>query len=69
VLDQDEGEAIYFWDHELGKPLTRLIEGFDVFLDKLEPFGPESVELPSGIKVTVRKPDLLRRLKDGLRRE
>jgi hypothetical protein len=53
VIDQDEGGAVYFWDHELHDPLTRLADDWDLFLAGLEPFDPDSVEVPPGSVLTV----------------
>jgi len=48
VIDEGERGAIYFWDHELYEPLTRLADGFDEFLALVEPFDISKIQLKPG---------------------
>jgi hypothetical protein len=65
VIDQGEGGTVYFWDHELHDPLTRLADDWDLLLAGLEPFDPGSIKLrPGGATVTVFDPELFQQLKE-----
>jgi hypothetical protein len=64
VIDQGENGAVYFWDHELHDPLTRLTDNWDLFLEGLEPFDPDSVEVPPGTVGIVIDPETYQRLKE-----
>jgi hypothetical protein len=48
VIDEDAQGAIYFWDHELVKPFTKIASDLDTFLNHLEPFDSETVKLKRG---------------------
>ena len=45
VIDEDDNGAVYFYDHELFEPFTKVANDFDTFLDHLMPFDPKSVKL------------------------
>lgn len=38
ILDQDQGGAIFFWDHEVEGGISKLADSFGAFLDMIEPF-------------------------------
>jgi len=48
VIDEDQQGAVFFWDHELPEPLTKLASDFGEFLNLLQPFDPASVQLKLG---------------------
>ncbi len=60
VLDVRQGGGVFFWDHESPTPLTRLADSFDAFLEMLQPFDVNSVELkPGQVKSVWIDPSLL----------
>lgn len=62
-LNQAEGGAVYFWDHELPENSVKIAGSFAQFLDLLEPFDIDSVELKPGQVISVWiDPDFLKSL-------
>jgi hypothetical protein len=47
VLDQGQGGAVFFWDHELDE-FSMIASSFVEFLDMIEPFDESSVKLAPG---------------------
>ena len=65
VIDENAQGAVFFWDHELVEPLTKIASDFDSFLDQLMPFDPSSIKLnPSQIKKAWVNPEFLKSLKE-----
>ena len=50
-LDQDHGGAVFFWDHEIRGGISHLADGFDAFLEMLEPFDESTIESGGGVVV------------------
>jgi hypothetical protein len=48
VLDAENGGRILFWDHERPETGYEIGPDFDAFLEALEPFGPDSVQVQPG---------------------
>ena len=48
LIDMDSGGSVYFWDHELRDNRFKLTDGFDEFLELLESFDLNSVQLKPG---------------------
>lgn len=64
-VDEDKGDAVFFWDHEIPDKPVKLASGFDAFLELLEPFDIKTVQLkPSQVKKVWVDPDFLKTLKD-----
>lgn len=65
VIDIDAGGSAHFWDHETAE-LTKLADSFDGFLDLLQPFNVDDIELkPGQVKSVWVDPDLLKEFGDG----
>jgi SMI1-KNR4 cell-wall len=47
-LDQDQGGAIFFWDHEIQGEISKITNNFNEFLDMIQPFDTSSVEIAPG---------------------
>jgi SMI1 / KNR4 family (SUKH-1) len=64
-LDQGAGGSVFFWDHELADdPAVKLADSFDAFLESLEPFDINSIELePGQVEEVWIDPDFLKSLK------
>lgn len=61
LLDQGDGGAIYFWDHEIEGGTYRIADGLDAFLDLLEPFDVSAIKLvPGQVKSAWIDPDFLK---------
>lgn len=61
ILDQGQGGAIFFWDHEVEGGVSKLAESFDAFLDMLEPFDPSTIEpAPGQVESAWIDPDFLK---------
>lgn len=64
VVDLPAGEWVYFWDHELDLPLYKLADSISDFLELLEPFDPDSVQLaPGQVKSAWIDPNFLAKIK------
>lgn len=60
VLDQGQGGAIFFWDHELDE-FSQIADSFTEFLEMIEPFDEASVKLaPGQVKSAWIDPDFLK---------
>lgn len=63
-LDQGAGGAVFFWDHEVEDDPVKLADSFDAFLESLEPFDINSIELePGQVEEVWIDPDFLKSLK------
>jgi hypothetical protein len=63
-VDEGKNGAVFFWDHELPEEPTRLAASFGAFLDLLEPFDIQKIELkPGQVKKVWVDPEFLKRLK------
>jgi SMI1-KNR4 cell-wall len=63
-INEDQGGAVFFWDHENPNQITKLEADFGAFLDVLEPFDIKSVQLKSGqVKKVWVNPDFIKKLK------
>lgn len=63
ILDQDQGGAIFFWDHEFEGGISRVADSFDLFLDLIEPFDTTSIDPALGqVKRAWIDPDFLKQL-------
>lgn len=47
-VDEDKNGAVFFWDHEFPDEPTLLAENFGSFLELLQPFDIDTVELKPG---------------------
>ncbi|BFM48207.1 SMI1/KNR4 family protein [Marinomonas sp. THO17] len=64
VIDLDQGQSVYFWDHEEPQNMIKLASDILKFLDALVPFDPGSVELKEGqVESAWIDPDFLKSLK------
>ncbi|MCU8075778.1 SMI1/KNR4 family protein [Shewanella sp. SM29] len=64
VIDLDQGQSVYFWDHEEPQNMIKLASSIYEFLDALMPFDPDSVELKEGqVESVWIDPDFLKSLK------
>ncbi|CAM3151612.1 SMI1/KNR4 family protein [Vibrio neptunius] len=64
VIDLDQGQSVYFWDHEEPQNMIKLANNIHEFLDALVPFDPNSVELKEGqVESAWIDPDFLKSLK------
>jgi len=64
VVDLPAGERVYFWDHETAPPMYKLADSIEGFLEILEPFDADSVELdPSKVISAWIDPDFLAKIK------
>lgn len=64
VIDLDQGQSVYFWDHEDPQNMTKLASDIYEFLDVLVPFDSDSVELEEGqVQSAWIDPDFLKSLK------
>jgi len=64
VVDLDQKQSVYFWDHEKPKNMTKLANNIYDFLDHLMPFDLNSVELKNEqIESVWIDPDFLKRFK------
>lgn len=64
VIDLDQGQSVYFWDHEEPQNLIKLASGIYEFLDILMPFDLDSIELQKGqVESAWIDPDFLKNLK------
>ena len=65
IIDVEDGESVYFWDHETAE-LTKLSDAFSGFLNLLQPFNVDDIELkPGQVKSVWVDPDLLKEFGDG----
>jgi len=65
VVDEDQQGAVFFWDHELPEPLTKLASDFGEFLNLLQPFDPASVQVkPGQVKSAWIDPEFLKLLEE-----
>jgi hypothetical protein len=65
VVDADRDGGVYFWDHELVEPLTKVANDFGHFLNHLAPFDPKSIRLkPDQVKKVWIDPNFLTSLKE-----
>lgn len=48
LIDEGQNGAVFFGDHELPDKLTKLAGRFRAFLELLEPFDPDSIQLKPG---------------------
>ena len=63
-IDEDQGGAVFFWDHENPVQITKLEADFEAFLHVLEPFDIKSVQLmPDQVKKVWVNPDFMKKLK------
>lgn len=61
VLDQGQGGAIFFWDHEIDE-FSQIADSFTEFLELIEPFDERSIKLaPGQVKSAWIDPDFLKR--------
>jgi hypothetical protein len=61
VLDQGQGGAIFFWDHEVEGGLYRIADGFDAFLEMIEPFDASTITpAPGQVQSAWIDPDFLK---------
>ena len=61
ILDQDQGGAIFFWDHEVEGAISKIADGFDAFLNMIEPFDPAAIKpAPGQVKSAWIDPDFLK---------
>lgn len=65
ILDQDQGGAIFFWDHEVQGGISRLADSFDAFLDMIEPFDASTIRpAPGQVKSAWIDPNFLKQFRD-----
>lgn len=65
LLDQGQGGAIFFWDHEIEGGIYKVAESFETFLDMLEPFDVSTIKpAPGQVKSAWIDPDFLKQLDD-----
>jgi hypothetical protein len=65
ILDQNQGGAIYFWDHEVEGGISKLADSFDAFLDMIEPFDASTITpAPGQVKSAWIDPDFLKQFSD-----
>lgn len=65
LIDQEQSGAVLFWDHETPEPLIKVADDFESFLESLEPFDLDSVQLePGQVKEVWIDPDFLKSLED-----
>ena len=64
VVNEADAGAVFFWDHERIDGMARLTSNFRSFLDILEPFDVNSIELKPGqvLKAWI-DPDFLKEIK------
>lgn len=61
LLDQGEGGAIFFWDHEIEGGIYKLADSFDAFLDMIEPFDALAIKpAPGQVESAWIDPDFLK---------
>ena len=61
LLDQGQGGAIFFWDHEIEGGIYRIADDLDGFLALMEPFDVSSVDIdPDKVRSAWIDPDLLK---------
>lgn len=59
-INQTDGGAVFFWDHEQPESIVRLASGFRSFLELLEPFDVTTIKLkPGQVKKAWIDPDFL----------
>lgn len=64
VVDLNEKSSVYFWDHEEPHIKYKLANSIYEFIDKLQPYDPDSIELEEGqIESAWIDPDFLKSLK------
>ena len=64
LVDESKNGAVLFWDHEAPDEPTQLATSFGSFLDLLEPFDIQKIELkPSQVKRVWVDPEFLKRIK------
>lgn len=65
ILDEDQGGAVFFWDHEVEGGVSKLADSFGAFLDMIEPFDASAIKLDRGqVKRAWIDPDFLKQLGD-----
>jgi hypothetical protein len=63
-IDEDKNGAVFFWDHEVPDEITQLAPSFGAFLDLLEPFDINTVELkPGQVEKVWIDPEFLKKLR------
>ncbi|MDU8357801.1 SMI1/KNR4 family protein [Pseudomonas syringae group sp. J309-1] len=64
VIDLNQGQSVFFWDHEKPAEMTFLASDIQEFLNGLVPFDPDSIELKEGqVESVWIDPDFLKSLK------
>lgn len=62
-INQAAGGAVFFWDHELPDDIVELAPDLNSFLNSIEPFDIESIEIdPSQVISAWISPDLLEKI-------
>jgi hypothetical protein len=62
-IDEEKNGGVFFWDHETGKTV-KLASDFGLFLQLLEPFDIQKIQLqPGQVKKVWIDPEFLRQLK------
>lgn len=65
LLDQSQGGAIFFWDHEIKGGIYKIANSFEIFLDMLEPFDVSKIKpAPGQVKSAWIDPDFFKKLDD-----
>ena len=60
-LDQGDGGAIFFWDHEIEGGISKISENFKEFLLMIEPFDASAIKpAPGQVKSAWIDPDFLK---------
>lgn len=63
-IDEQKDGAVFFWDHEEPEKIAKLASDFSAFLEVLEPFNVNSIELkPGQVKKVWIDPEFLKRVK------
>jgi hypothetical protein len=63
-IDEEKSGAVFFWDHEVPEEITELAANFGTFLDLLDPFDINTIELkPGQVKKVWVDPEFLKRIK------
>jgi hypothetical protein len=61
-VDEGRSGAVFFWDHELPQEIVQLAPSFSSFLEILEPFDVNTIELkPGQVKKVWIDPEFLKR--------
>ena len=63
-IDEGKNGAVFFWDHEVPEEIKEVAPNFEAFLDHLEPFDINAIQLkPEQVKKAWIDPEFLKRLK------